>query len=200
MGLKRDHKVREHKRQYFGDLVQRARNLIYNQAAKITGAAVNCLLKPTSSVPTVVSHHYHFCCWSILTSATQTWIECLRWPIRRGFWYPFASRRGSPAWIQAGHVEIPLYTSHSHLICCGPRWTTCNHAWWKVRGFLFFMHATTNLHPPDITKYCPLARPSGASLVMHQKWKNWLLGTLTSGKQQCPFSHLFLLFCSLLQI
>ena len=54
MGLKRDLKVRENKRQYFGDLVQTARNLIYNKAAK-TGAAVSCLLKLSSSVPTVVS-------------------------------------------------------------------------------------------------------------------------------------------------
>ena len=71
MGLKRDLKVRENKRQYFGNLVQRARNLIYKKAAKITGAAVNRLLKPTSSVPTVVSH-YHFCCLSFLTSTTPT--------------------------------------------------------------------------------------------------------------------------------
>lgn len=67
MGLKRDHKVRQHKRQYFGHLVQQARNLVYKNAAKITGAAVNRLLKPTSSVPTVVSHHYHFFCWLFLT-------------------------------------------------------------------------------------------------------------------------------------
>jgi hypothetical protein len=62
MGLKRDQKTREHKRQYFGNLVQQARNLIYEEGAKVTGAAVNRLLKPTSSVPTVMSHLYHFCC------------------------------------------------------------------------------------------------------------------------------------------
>jgi hypothetical protein len=56
MGLKRDQNIREHKRRYFGDLVQRARDLIYKEAAKITGAAVNRLLKPTSSVPTIVSN------------------------------------------------------------------------------------------------------------------------------------------------
>jgi hypothetical protein len=67
MGLQRDLKVRENKRPYFGDLVQQARNLIYKKAAKITGAAVNRLLKPTSSVPTVVSH-YHFCRLSFLTT------------------------------------------------------------------------------------------------------------------------------------
>jgi hypothetical protein len=66
MGLKRDLKIRENKCRYLGDLVQRARNLIYKKAAKITGAAVNRLLKPTSSVPTVVSR-YHFCCLSFLT-------------------------------------------------------------------------------------------------------------------------------------
>lgn len=73
MGLKRDLKVRENKRQYFGDLVQKARNLIYKKAAKITGAAVNRLLKPSSSVPTVVSH-YHFCRLLFQTIGT----ECLR--------------------------------------------------------------------------------------------------------------------------
>jgi len=76
MGLKRDLKVRENKRQYFSDLVQKAQNLIYNKAAKITRAAVSRLLKPSSSVPTVVSlKSLSFLSFSFLTPIQ---IECLR--------------------------------------------------------------------------------------------------------------------------
>ena len=194
MGLKWDQNVREHKRQYLGDLVQRARDLIYKEAAKITGAAVNHLLKPTSSVPTVVSYQYYLCYWSFLTSAARTQIECLCWPIRRKFWYPFTSCCWPPARIWAGSVEIPFYTSYSHLICCGLRRTTCNHAWWKVWGFLFSLHAKTNLYPPDIAKYRHLAQPSGASLVTHQRWRNWQHGTLRTFCRCAVHSELIVMF------
>lgn len=42
------------------DAVQTARRFIYQLCLPIYGAAVNKLLKPTSSVPTVVSHVYLF--------------------------------------------------------------------------------------------------------------------------------------------
>lgn len=81
MGLKRDLKVRKDKRQYFGNLVQQARNLIYKKVTKITGAAVNRLLKPTLSVPTVVSH-YHSCCLSFLTTVETLLTHTPRWRVQ----------------------------------------------------------------------------------------------------------------------
>ena len=39
------------------DVVQTARRFIYQLGSPINGAAVEQLLKPTSSVPTVVRHH-----------------------------------------------------------------------------------------------------------------------------------------------
>ena len=56
-GTKRDSKFRlQNDRTYLFDHVLAARNAIYKSAAPIAGAAVNRLLKATSSVPTLVSH------------------------------------------------------------------------------------------------------------------------------------------------
>ena len=54
-GTKRDSKFRlQNDRKYLFDHVLIARNAIYESAAAIAGAAVNRLLKATSSVPTLV--------------------------------------------------------------------------------------------------------------------------------------------------
>jgi hypothetical protein len=54
--MKRDGEFRlKNVRTYLFDYVQIARNAIYQLGAAIAGEAVNRLLKPTSSVPTMVS-------------------------------------------------------------------------------------------------------------------------------------------------
>jgi hypothetical protein len=58
-GTKRDAQFRKKNvRKYLLDFVHVARDAIYRRAAKISGAVVNRLLKPTSSVPTLVSFFY----------------------------------------------------------------------------------------------------------------------------------------------
>jgi hypothetical protein len=58
-GTKRDTQFREKNgRKYLLDFVHLAWDAIYRRAAKIGGAVVNRLLKPTSSVPTIVSFLY----------------------------------------------------------------------------------------------------------------------------------------------
>ena len=67
-GTKRDSKFRlQNDRTYLFDRVLIARNAIYNSAAAIAGAAVNRLLKATSSVPTLVSQipWYLFVIWAL---------------------------------------------------------------------------------------------------------------------------------------
>jgi hypothetical protein len=57
-GMKGDTKFRlKNVRTYLFDYVQIARNAIYKLGAAIAGEAVNRLLKPTSSVPTIVSQY-----------------------------------------------------------------------------------------------------------------------------------------------
>ena len=55
-GTKRDSQFREKNvRKYLLDYVRVARDAIYGRAAAIGGAVIDRLLKPTSSVPTLVS-------------------------------------------------------------------------------------------------------------------------------------------------
>ncbi len=54
MGLRRDRTMRETLRRIPMDLVQRARKFIYETALPIGGAAVNSLLKASSSIPIIV--------------------------------------------------------------------------------------------------------------------------------------------------
>jgi hypothetical protein len=66
-GTKRDSNFRlKNVRTYLFDYVQIARNAIYNSAAAIAGTVVNRLLKPTSSVPTLVSKDIIYGC-SLIT-------------------------------------------------------------------------------------------------------------------------------------
>ena len=61
MGQVRDLAQRiSHPRNILYDIVQTARHFIYQLATPINGTAVEQLLKPTSSVPTVVRHVYLF--------------------------------------------------------------------------------------------------------------------------------------------
>lgn len=56
MGKLNDLKYRDRNhRTYLSNCVSRAREIIYTQGAKIGGAAVDRLLRATSSVPTTVS-------------------------------------------------------------------------------------------------------------------------------------------------
>jgi hypothetical protein len=58
-GTKRDSQFREKNvRKHLLDFVRVARDAIYRRAAKISGEVVNRLLKPTSSVPTLVSSFF----------------------------------------------------------------------------------------------------------------------------------------------
>jgi hypothetical protein len=62
------------------DVVQTARRFIYQLANPINGTAVEQLLKPTSSVPTVVRR---ICSLLIVLSLTLSTVECFRatsWP------------------------------------------------------------------------------------------------------------------------
>lgn len=56
MGLKPDMTFRlNHVRKFLSGLVASARNAIYKQARSIGGSVIDRILKPTSSVPTMVS-------------------------------------------------------------------------------------------------------------------------------------------------
>jgi len=55
-GAKRDSQFRENNvRKYLLDYVREAQDAIYKRASAIGGVVINRLLKPTSSVPTLVS-------------------------------------------------------------------------------------------------------------------------------------------------
>jgi hypothetical protein len=59
-GSKRDSQFREkHIRKYLLDYVCAARDAIYRKASAISGVVIDRLLKPTSSVPTLVSLFLH---------------------------------------------------------------------------------------------------------------------------------------------
>ena len=60
VGLVADVKTRTEKaRKYLADMVNEARRAIYTLGLPIGGAAVERLLKPTSSVPTKVSSYHN---------------------------------------------------------------------------------------------------------------------------------------------
>ena len=91
MGQVRDLAQRiSHARKVLYDVVQTARHSIYQLAIPINGAAVEQLLKPTSSVPTVVRHavpissdsafSYHLNCRMLsrnVLARASMWTECL---------------------------------------------------------------------------------------------------------------------------
>jgi len=57
MGLARDISQRLNVRKFFLDKVLRARDWIYKKGGGVTSKAVEDILKPTSSVPTMVRPH-----------------------------------------------------------------------------------------------------------------------------------------------
>jgi hypothetical protein len=59
MGLKPDTTFRlNHARKFLSELVTSARNSIYKHARSIGGSTIDRILKPTSSVPTMVSYPF----------------------------------------------------------------------------------------------------------------------------------------------
>jgi hypothetical protein len=63
-GAKPDSQFREkNARKYLLDYVRLARDAIYRRAAAIGGAVIDRLLKPTSSVPTLVIIFHPFCAY-----------------------------------------------------------------------------------------------------------------------------------------
>jgi hypothetical protein len=76
MGLKPDMAFRlKNVRRFLSGFVASARDAIYKHARSIGGSVIDRILKPTSSVPTVVSFCFHNL---IYDYEPNDWTECLR--------------------------------------------------------------------------------------------------------------------------